>query len=89
MNDSSEVIKEAASMLKDYDESEIALMRRDAKRKDEYEVNLIKKTAREEGLVEERNNNIITMHNNGFDSETIAKALSLDISYVNEVLKNN
>ena len=46
---------------------------------------LIKKTAAEENL----NNNIITMHNNGFDSETIAKALSLDISYVNEVLKNN
>ena len=54
MNDSSEVIKEAAYMLKDYDESEIALMRRDAKRKDEYEVNLIKKTAREEGEVKAR-----------------------------------
>ena len=87
MNDSSEVIKEAAYMLKDYDESEIALMRRDAKRKDEYEVNLIKKTAREEGEVKAREEAITTMSKNGFDSETIAKALSLDIIYVNEVLK--
>ena len=68
-----------------YTDEEIALMIRDAKRKDEYEINLIKKTAAEENL----NNNIITIHKNGFDSETIAKLLSLDISYVNEVLKNN
>ena len=84
-------------MLKDYDESEIALMRRDAKRKDEYEVNLIKKTAREEGLVEgeakgkteERNNSIIKMSKSGISNDKISEILELDISYVNEVLKNN
>ncbi len=93
MNDSSEVIKEAASMLKDYDESEIALMRRDAKRKDEYEVNLIKKTAREEGLVEGEfkglNKSIIKMSKSGISNDKISEILELDISYVNEVLKNN
>ncbi len=72
-----------------YTDEEIALMRRDAKRKDEYEINLIKKTAWEEGFAESLNNTIIKIHKNGFDSETIAKLLSLDISYVNEVLKNN
>ena len=72
-----------------YTDEEIALMRRDAKRKDEYEINLIKKTAREEGEIKGLNNSIIKIHKNGFDSETIAKFLSLDISYVNEVLKNN
>ena len=76
-----------------YTDEEIALMRRDAKRKDEYEINLIKRTAWEEGFAEglakERNKTIIKIHKNGFDSETIAKFLSLDISYVNEVLKNN
>ena len=30
--------------------------------------------------------NIKTMFSNGFDAQTISKALSLDISYVNEVL---
>ena len=80
-----------------YTDEEIALMRRDAKRKDEYEINLIKRTAWEEGFAEglakgktkSLNNTIIKIHKNGFDSETIAKFLSLDISYVNEVLKNN
>ncbi len=80
-------------MLKDYDESEIALMRRDAKRKDEYEVNLIKKTAREEGLVEGEfkglNKSIIKMSKSGISNDKISEILELDISYVNEVLKNN
>ena len=35
---------------------------------------------------EEQKANIKTMHKNGFDPETIAKALSLDINYVKEVL---
>ena len=39
-----------------------------------------------EGALENERNNIKTMHKNGFDPETIAKALSLDINYVKEVL---
>ena len=38
------------------------------------------------GALEKERNNIKTMHKNGFDPETIAKALSLDINYVKEVL---
>ena len=38
------------------------------------------------GKAEERANNIKTMKNNGFDIETIARALSLDINYVKKVL---
>ena len=41
---------------------------------------------RNEGKAEERANNIKTMKNNGFDIETIARALSLDINYVKKVL---
>ena len=40
----------------------------------------------QEGQTKERENNIKLMLNNGFDIETIAKALSLDISYVKTVL---
>ena len=40
----------------------------------------------ETGKTQELNNNIKTMHSNGFDEETIAKALSLDIKYVKDVL---
>ena len=44
----------------------------------------------QEGIIkgEEKNlnNNIKTMHSNGFDVNTIAKALSLDINYVKKVL---
>ncbi len=39
-----------------------------------------------EGEAKATRSNIITMSKNGFDNETIARALSLDISYVNEVL---
>ena len=39
-----------------------------------------------EGKAENLNENIKTMHSNGFDAETIARALSLDINYVKEVL---
>jgi len=45
-----------------------------------------KKEAMLEGKLEEKNDNIKTMHNNGFDIKTIAKALSLDINYVKLVL---
>ena len=48
---------------------------------DEFE-----KRAINEGKTEKLNENIKTMHSNGFDAETIARALSLDINYVKEVL---
>ena len=41
---------------------------------------------KKEAKLEEKNDNIKTMHNNGFDIKTIAKALSLDINYVKLVL---
>ena len=41
-----------------------------------------------EGKVENEKSNIKTMHKNGFDEDTIAKALSLDINYVKEVLNS-
>ena len=54
----------------------------------------MKKHAREDGIQEgiakgeekNLNNNIKTLHSNGFDVNTIAKALSLDINYVKKVL---
>ena len=58
---------------------------------DEFEKKSIEKGIAEgitEGALEKGKNNIKTMHKNGFDIETIAKALSLDINYVKEVLAN-
>jgi flagellar biosynthesis/type III secretory pathway protein FliH len=45
-----------------------------------------KAEGRAEGEINKLNENIKTMHSNGFDAETIARALSLDINYVKEVL---
>ncbi len=53
----------------------------------EFEKRSIEK-GKAEGALEKEKNNIKTMHKNGFDLETIAKALSLDINYVKEVLAN-
>ena len=52
------------------------------------EVNMCKglEELKKEAKLEEKNDNIKTMHNNGFDIKTIAKALSLDINYVKLVL---
>lgn len=102
--DESNVIKEAAEMLDGYDKSEIAMMKRDARLKEEYENGIRELAAREEGKAEglqeglekgkvegskeTLDNNIKTMKSNGFDNETIAKALNLDIKYVNEVLNS-
>ena len=46
----------------------------------------LKKDWKAEGKTEGLNSNIKTMHSNGFNEETIAKALSLDIKYVRDVL---
>ena len=102
--DESNVIKEAAEMLDGYDKSEIAMMKRDARLKEEYENGIRELAAREEGKAEglqeglekgkvegskeTLDNNIKTMKSNGFDNETIAKALNLDIKYVNEILNS-
>ena len=90
--DKSNVIREAAEMLDGYDKSEIAMMERDAKLKEEYERGIIKLAGIEEGKAkgakETLDNNIKTMKSNGFDNKTIAMALNLDISYVEEVLNS-
>ena len=85
-NDESEVIRRAANMLEGYDKTEIAAMMRDAKRKEEYEKGIELQAAEDRGEAKAIRSSIITMSKNGFDNETIAKALSLDINYVNEVL---
>ncbi len=41
-----------------------------------------------QGKAEALNENIVTMHKNGFDAETIARALSLDLCFVKEVLNS-
>ena len=41
------------------------------------------------GKAEKLNENIKTMHKNGFDAETIARALSLDLCFVKEVLNSD
>ena len=45
-----------------------------------------KKEAMLEGKLEEKNDNVKTMHNNGANETTIAKLLGLDINYVKFVL---
>ena len=51
----------------------------------------MKKTARKEGRAEGEakatENNIKTMNKNGFDIDTIARALGLDIKFVKKVLQ--
>ena len=74
-------------MLKDYDETEIAIMKRDAKRREEYERGVELEAATEKGITKGLNNSIITMSKNGASNEEIAKLLSLDINYVDEVLE--
>ena len=46
----------------------------------------MRKESKAEGIEQTLNNNIKTMNSNGFDENTIAKALSLDIEYVKKVL---
>lgn len=92
--DESAVIREAASMLEEYDKSKEAMAIRTARLKSEYEEGIKLQAAKDmgkaqgivEGKAEAHKEDIITMSKNGFDNETIARALSLDINYVNEVL---
>ena len=60
-------------------------LKRDLSRKEKPKEKLKEKA---EGALEKEKDNIKTMHKNGFDIETIAKALSLDINYVKEILAN-
>ena len=80
--DKSKVIKEAAEMLKEFDESDKAVLRSINRERERFERESQLEIARKEKLIE----NIKTMYKNGFDAETIAKALSLDLEYVKEVL---
>ena len=107
IEDDSNVIREAAGMLCDYDKSERAQMLRDAQIKQELEEATIKNLAKAEGIaegvakgkaegiaqgkvegaLEQQKASIRTMHKNGFEPEMIAKALSLDLSFVLDVLR--
>ena len=131
LNDKSNLIKEAAVMLCDYDKSERAQMERDARNKQELEyytrINAATKEGLEKGLAEglekglaeglekgkeegiaqgreegiaqgreegkkvgerlAKEEMIKTMYSNGFNAESIAKALSLDLEYILSILK--
>ena len=55
-----------------------------------YKTELIESGRKEgkiEGQIEEKNNIIRTMAKNGFSKEDIAKAIDLELSYVEEILK--
>ena len=84
--DKSEIIKEAALMLKGYDESERAIIMEMNRKREDFERRHQLHFAEEKGKAENLVNNIKTMHSNGFDAETIAKALSLDIEFVKDSL---
>ena len=77
-------------MLKGYDESERAIiMEMNRKREDferRHQLHFAEEKGKAEGASENLVNNIKTMHSNGFDAEIIAKALSLDIEFVNDAL---
>ncbi len=77
-------------MLEGYSKSEIAAMERANKLIEDIELSsrlvYAKEEGKEEGAQIQLENSIKTMHKNGFDVETISKALSLDINFVNEVL---
>ena len=68
------VIEGKASMSKEVEDM----------KKDSYNQGVIE--GKTEGKIENLNDNIKTMYNNGFDVKLIAKALSLDINYVKKVL---
>ena len=72
--------------LKEFDESEKAVLRRLNEEREKCTKGLQLEYAREEGKVETQIKNIKTMYKNGFDKETIAKALDLDVKYVEEAL---
>ena len=69
-------------MVKEFSEYDKAVLREINRERERFERESQLEMAREEKLIE----NIKTMYKNGFDAETIAKALSLDLGYVKEVL---
>jgi len=73
-------------MLKEFDESEKAVLRGINRERERFERESQLGMAEDKGRTEAIINNIKTMHKNGFDIETISKALDLDIEYVKEVL---
>ena len=103
LNDKSNLIKEAAVMLCDYDKSERAQMERDARNKQELEyytrINAATKEGREKGLAQgiaqgreegskqTQKEMISLMHESGMSKEDIARVLKMDLSKVEEILK--
>lgn len=89
-----ETVKKVANMILKYTQEEIEeLQKRYDDACDQLNTALImemQERAKEEGKAEGAANNLAdnikTMYSNGFDAETIAKALSLDLSFVKKVL---
>ncbi|MCR5231254.1 MAG: hypothetical protein K6B64_01235 [Acholeplasmatales bacterium] len=99
LDDKSLVIKEAASMLSEYDKSERAQMLRDARAKDELEKATIKLVAKKEGIEEgktlgkeegkEENKKTVakTLYEMGMDKANIAKAIHIDVKDIDKYLE--
>ncbi len=87
LEDKSKVIREAASMLSEYDKSERAQMLRDARAKDELERATIKIAARKEGKEETKKDVAKAMHKKGMDNATIADIIGIDIKDIDKYLK--
>ena len=91
LDDKSLVIKEAASMLSEYDKSERAQMLRDARAKDELEKATIKlvakKEGKEEGIEENKKTVAKTLYEMGMDKANIAKAIHIDVKDIDKYLE--
>jgi hypothetical protein len=87
LEDKSKVIREAASMLSEYDKSERAQMLRDARAKDELERATIKIAARKEGKEETKKDVAKAMHKKGMDNATIADIIGIDIKDIDKYLE--
>nr|MCR5231276.1 hypothetical protein [Acholeplasmatales bacterium] len=87
LDDKSMVIREAASMLSEYDRSERAQMLRDARAKDELEKATIKLVARKEGIEETKKNIAKSMYLKGMNKDTIASIIDVDIKDIDKYLE--
>ena len=69
-----------------YSEEELAQIKKDEERKRQFEEDMKLYVAERNGIEKGEAKLIKTFFKNGFDVETISKALDLDINYVKEVL---
>ena len=86
-NSKYEVVRKVADCIMKYTDEEIKELVEYNKMLDEWQYKSDLAAERREGREEALIENIKTMSSNGFSSEMISKALSLDIEYVNNVLE--